>query len=1014
MISMLLPLFSFGQPVAADPIPGDLVRNGDFSSGVAWPWHTSETWPARLNGEVVNGEYCVTVTSLKDNIWDAQMRHRRLTIEPGHHYVATFTAYSPQGAKITAKVAQSHDPWKTFSGAEKAVTLTTSPMSYTFEFDGTEMADTFGNVLEETAAEFTFHVADNSFKDNLPYTICFDDISLVDVAYVAPVIPSYTSAIRVNQHGYFVYGPKKASVLSSSTTSLVWQLGQGGILQATGTTTIFGYDAASGDYLHTIDFSDFHGSGENFYLGVLGITGESYRFSIADNLYSQMKFDALAYFYHNRDQEILTPYVAPVYARGAMLDANGEPFDLGTPCYSGPAKDGTVWENCVQAGTPQLFPDHYQAFVYGGWYDAGDHGKYVVNAGISAWTLMNLYERNRYWGSQAYAYGNGTLSIPESQDPNYPESDLLDEVWNEVYFMQTMQVRNELASPEIQYFVHHMIHDTAWTDIPNRPDEVLKTVGDYARAVYPPSTAATLNFAAAAAQFKRNDAPAPGPDVLLPNAERAWDAATAYRDSHPYAPYLIAEDRFDGGGGYPDPDPTDEFYWAACELYITTGKQKYLTALQSSPYYLQIPKILGGEGSGPMAWGNTAALGTISLATVPNGLPQSEILKARRNIIAAANTFIANEAAQGYGTPYVAGSDGYAWGSNSFVLNEMIIMGLAYDFTKDIKYLDGMVGGMDYLLGRNAMDKSYVSGYGDNSLQNPHHRFWAYQGWPRQDLRYPQPPAGAISGGPNSTITLEDCKTTQAMGMYELCRLTPQKCYVDDIEAFTVNEVTINWNAPFAWVTSYLDEVKWYYEWKDTLEKALPTYTIRTDWRTGATIDIVITNNGTLPIKNWTLDFTFPGNQRIYEIWNAGYSQTGRTVKIWSTEPWNDEILPGATVSFGFNVTYSGVNRKPTTFEVGGEEGEGTPDPTPDLTTVVHIFNDWGTGYCANVTVTNNTAQALDWQTTFTMPSPGSIYDFWNVNWTQNGSQVTISGIQWNNILQPGESTHDIGYCANR
>ncbi len=1004
---MILPLFCLGQPAsAADPIPGNLVSNGDFSSGAAWPWTTSETWPAKITGQVVNGEYCVTVTSLKDNIWDAQMRHRRLTIQPGHHYVATFTAYSPQSATITAKVAQSHDPWSTF--AEKQVTLTASPISYTFAFDGKEMADTFGNMLVETAAEFTFHVADSATA--LPYTLCFDNISLVDTQYVAPVIPTYLSDIRVNQHGYFVYGPKKASVLSNSATPLTWQLGNGGIHQTSGQTTVFGNDAASGDYLHIIDFSDFHGSGDGFYLGVQGIATGSYWFSITDNLYSQMKFDALSYFYHNRDQEVLTPYVAPVYARGTMLKPNGDWFDLSTPCYSGPAKDGTVWANCVQEGNPPLFPTNYSVPVVRGWYDAGDHGKYVVNAGISAWTLMNLYERNRYLGNQAYAFGNGTMSIPESQDEDSPGPDILDEVWNEVYFMHTMQVHGDSVSPEVKDMVHHMIHDTAWTDIPNRSDEVVNTVDKYARAVYPPSTAATLNFAAAMAQYERNDEPAPAPEVFLPNAERAWDAAVTNPDWY-------AVDRFDGGGGYPDSDVTDEFYWAACELYITTGKEEYKNFLMTSPHYLEIPTLIGAEGSGPMAWGNTAALGTISLATAPNNLPMSEIVKARANIVAAANAFVANEATQGYGTPYVAGSDGYAWGSNSFVLNEMIVMGLAYDFTNDIKYLNGMVAGMDYLLGRNAMDKSYVSGYGENPLLNPHHRFWAFQAWPRQDLRYPKSPAGAISGGPNSTITLEDCKATQAMSLYERCRLTPQKCYADDVDAFSVNEVTINWNAPFAWVTSYLDEMKWRYEWENTLANARTTYTIRHDWKTGATVDIVITNNGTLPIKNWTLDFTFPGNQKTYEIWNAGYSQTGKTMKVWSTESWNDEIAPGATVSFGFNLRYSGSNAKPTQFTVDGEgqEGDTDPDPDPDLSTTIVIFNDWGAGYCANVTVTNNSSQAVDWETTFTMPSPGAIYDFWNVNWSKNGDQVTISGkYDWNNILQPGESTHDIGYCANR
>ncbi len=34
----------------------------------------------------------------------------------------------------------------------------------------------------------------------------------------------------------------------------------------------------------------------------------------------------------------------------------------------------------------------------------------------------------------------------------------------------------------------------------------------------------------------------------------------------------------------------------------------------------------------------------------------------------------------------------------------------------------------------------------------------------------------------------------------------PQKCYLDNIEAWSVNEITINWNSPFAWVASFLAE----------------------------------------------------------------------------------------------------------------------------------------------------------------------------------------------------------------
>lgn len=86
-----------------------------------------------------------------------------------------------------------------------------------------------------------------------------------------------------------------------------------------------------------------------------------------------------------------------------------------------------------------------------------------------------------------------------------------------------------------------------------------------------------------------------------------------------------------------------------------------------------------------------------------------------------------------------------------------------------------------------------------------------------------------------------------------------------------------------------------------------------------------------------------------------------------------------------------------------------TPSNPPYRVTVT---NDWGTGYCANLFVTNNTSKPLDWSVT--MPVQGRITQFWNTVWQQTGNQVTVGGLSWNNILQPNATTHSVGFCANR
>jgi endoglucanase len=140
----------------------------------------------------------------------------------------------------------------------------------------------------------------------------------------------------------------------------------------------------------------------------------------------------------------------------------------------------------------------------------------------------------------------------------------------------------------------------------------------------------------------------------------------------------------------------------------------------------------------------------------------------------------------------------YPWGSNSFVATNAMVLALAYDFTDKDAYREGVVASMDYILGVNPLGQSYITGYGEKPLRNPHHRFWAKQA--RAD--FPEAPPGVLSGGPNSS--LQD-PYVQAAGLKKR-GCAPQTCFLDNIEAWSTNEITINWNSPLAWVASFLDE----------------------------------------------------------------------------------------------------------------------------------------------------------------------------------------------------------------
>lgn len=78
----------------------------------------------------------------------------------------------------------------------------------------------------------------------------------------------------------------------------------------------------------------------------------------------------------------------------------------------------------------------------------------------------------------------------------------------------------------------------------------------------------------------------------------------------------------------------------------------------------------------------------------------------------------------------------------------------------------------------------------------------------------------------------------------------------------------------------------------------------------------------------------------------------------------------------------------------------------------VNISNDWNSGYCANLVVENTGATAATWS--LTLPIEGTVSALWNGKWRQTGSELQVSGIDWNSTLQAGEIISSVGFCVTR
>ena len=803
---------------------GDLIQNNDFKAGKGLPWNVVETAPAKSTFDIKDGEYKITVDLSecneerydKDSRWAVQFRHRGLTLVKGHTYTVEYTVKADHDCKIYPKIGEQDGEYREFWNGDGEGSgdqaMTWSPIELkanqpkvvrkTFKF--TDSSKSPSSNKEEKKLELAFHLAGDCAPQGLgqdeKYTFTFSHVSIKD-----PEFPGYEVeyddtdyAVKTNQVGYFTNGEKKATAVLTDTKPVSWSLvnAQGKTVK-TGMTTVFGKDKASGDNVHKIDFSDYNVAGKGYKIVVnsknvvgihndevdedINVLSESPEFEIGDNLYSQLKHDAIKYFYFNRSG---VPVEAQ-YTDGQTEIARpaGHPTDLLKCTPFGPDAKGSSW-----------YKESYSLDVTGGWYDAGDHGKYVVNGGISTWTLQNQYERALNAGEDMTKapYGDGTMNIPESGNGN---PDILDEARFNTEVLMKMQVPDGYKYAGM---VHHKAHDDTWTGLAVRPDEDPKE-----RHLQPPSTAATLNMAAVAAQSARlwKDLDPAFSKKCLAAAKKAYAAAQKFPNI--YAPLAGTV----GGGAYGDTKVTDEFYWAACELYATTGESTYLSDMKKSDYYLEMPsQLTGGEDtgvSGCFDWGNVEGLGTLSLLASKNDLSSSDLETAKKNVTKAADVFISNQENQGYGMPItesvtVNGVPGLPWGSNSFVMNTMILFGYANDIDASGKYLNAANRAMDYLLGDNPNTKCYVTGYGTKPLENPHHRWWAYQ----CDDSFPKAPRGVVSGGPNSG--LED-PWVKGSGWAPGSKPS-EKCFMDNIESWSTNECTINWNAPLAWAASYLDD----------------------------------------------------------------------------------------------------------------------------------------------------------------------------------------------------------------
>ncbi len=539
--------------------------------------------------------------------------------------------------------------------------------------------------------------------------------------------------VRINQLGYLAHGPKQATLITEAHAPLrFW------IVDADGSTVFDGTSARHQDdavfSTHTIDFSDHQSVGTAYVVWC----GDAFSrpFAIADDLYADLRRDALRFFYPQRSGIAICDDRAPAYGRPAG--------HLGVA----PNRGDTAVARWRGAAADALYPGwrfDREVDVSGGWYDAGDHGKYVVCGGLSAGMLLAAYEH-----------------VIRVGGPTEHADALLDEAMWEVDWMLRMQVP---AGEQHAGLAFHRVHDDHWTPLPLSPQD-----DPALRVLHRPSTAAGLNLAAVAAHAARCFPQRA--DQLLEVACTAYDAAL--REPALYAPQ---DHGAHGGGPYDDDDVNDERYWAATELYLTTGTERYRVDLLESPCHHD--DVFDPAG---FDWDTVAPFARVQLALAAPDL--ADVERVRQSVVRAADRLIGLQARQAWGQPH-GPEGGWDRGSNGRILSNLVVIGTASLIDDASRYARGFVSGLDYLLGRNPVGLSFITGYGTDFSHRQRSRHFGHA----LDPAFPPPPRGAVAGGPAS-------KTYEGFpGDPRFATLPDQLCYVDEPTSETTNDVCIRWNA---------------------------------------------------------------------------------------------------------------------------------------------------------------------------------------------------------------------------
>lgn len=528
------------------------------------------------------------------------------------------------------------------------------------------------------------------------------------------------SDLRISSIGYHPDQAKVASSLLSSSQFEVRRVSDDSVALAGMTAP---GDARSNpvvptEFAYVIDFSSLTEEGD-YYLWVEDV-GRSIDFTIGKTVYDEGLVLAMLGMYGWRaNVNVSLMHQGQTFSHAAGHMNDGLLDEVG---QAGVTKDGL-----------------------GGWYDAGDYGKYSSNGAFALGLMLKAWEH--FSGNLSQV----VLPIPETGG-TFP--DYLDEMKVELDWLLKMQID---GGENVGAF-YHKLTPLSFSGFRMPADD------SSSRYFAPHGSTATASVAAVLAQASRifaSYAPTYAASLLA-----AAESAYSWLASNP--DYLEADLDAFKTGAYQS-DDADERLWAAAELWETTGEAKYLSDLETR---------LNGM-SDPIAqnfnWPDMGNLGGFTyLLSGRSGRDTATVTKMEGALKERADIASSVSERDLFGRA----ESNYYWGSNGTTVSACSLLHVAsvVHASEAARYNAACVSQIAHVYGRNLYNRSQVTGHGIDPPLNPHDRRSGSDG---VALPYP----GLLVGGGSTSDNWVD-----AQGSYE------------------TNEVAINWNAGLVYALAGFSE----------------------------------------------------------------------------------------------------------------------------------------------------------------------------------------------------------------